>query len=183
MILVEHLVRRGKLFETQPRYDENQLRTFPLIPRQGLISNARSRSCGQRCQTLRSNRETPTELFVSCPCSEECHSAAWVGLFPYYVPGGMLTAALDRGQNVWLCVWSKTARSVNFDMNCRLLTGRRLQNTEFKQIFFRRGLTRASFHSPQNWPDERERLIMRVIEDKRTSRHLTTNGVGIGSNA
>ena len=79
------------------------------------------------------------------------------------------------------CVWSKTARSVNFETYCKLDTGLKLVNSESTPDFLSRGETNALFQQSGNSPDVREQLIMRVMTGSRTSRQETTSDVGAGS--
>ena len=81
----------------------------------------------------------------------------------------------------WSCVWANTARSVSFEANDKLLTGRRLENNASAPVFFNLGLTSASFQSSGKVPHCRERLIILMITGRGASRHSTTKGVGIGS--
>ena len=74
-----------------------------------------------------------------------------------------------------LAIWSKTARSVSFDIKCKLPTGRRLFIcVGSKPGFLRIGITRASFHSSEKWPLDSERFIIREITGNSTSRQPTT---------
>ena len=74
------------------------------------------------------------------------------------------------------CLWSKTARSVNFEPYCKLDTGLKLVNSESLPDFLSRGETNASFQQPGNSPDVREQLIMRVMTEveHRDRRPQTT---------
>ena len=56
------------------------------------------------------------------------------------------------------CVWSKTARSVNFETYCKLDTGLKLVNSESTPDFLSRGETNASFQQSGNSPDVREQF-------------------------
>ena len=79
------------------------------------------------------------------------------------------------------CVWSKTARSVNFETYCKLDTGLKLVNSESTPDFLSRGETNASFQQSGNSSDVREQLIMCVMTGSRTSSQETTSDVGAGS--
>ena len=79
------------------------------------------------------------------------------------------------------CVWSKTARSVNFETYCKLDTGLKLVNSGSTPDFFSRGETNASSQQSGNSPDVREQLIFRVMTGSRTSRQQTPSDVGAGS--
>ena len=84
---------------------------------------------------------------------------------------------------MWVCSWSKTACSVNFEINCKLLMGLRLENSDVRLGFFRMGVTIVSFQLEGKWPWRREELTIVVMTGRRTSRHEMTSGVGIGSKA
>ena len=53
----------------------------------------------------------------------------------------------------------------------------------YKPDFFRRGFTIAVFHKSGTWALERDKLTMRVMTDKRTSKQALTSQVGIGGSA
>ena len=59
--------------------------------------------------------------------------------------------------------------------------GRRLENISSALGFFNPGLTSASFQFSGKQPDCRDRLVILVRIGRRTSKHSTTRGVGIGS--
>ena len=69
-----------------------------------------------------------------------------------------------------------------FEANGRLLMGRKLVNVASELGFFSLGLTSGCFQiSGKKLSVCRERLIILLITGRRTSRHSTTRGVGIGS--
>jgi dihydrodipicolinate reductase len=59
--------------------------------------------------------------------------------------------------------------------------GRRLENISSALGFFNPGLTSASFQFSGKQPDCRDKFVILVRIGRRTSKHLTTRGVGIGS--
>ena len=61
--------------------------------------------------------------------------------------------------------------------------GLRLENSDVRLGFFRMGVTIVSFQLEGKWPWRREELTIVVMTERRTSRHETTSGVGIGSKA
>ena len=80
----------------------------------------------------------------------------------------------------YACVWSKTARSVNFETYCKLDTGLKLVNSESTPDLLGREETNASFQQSGNSPDVKKQTIMRVMTESRTSRQDTTSDVGAG---
>jgi hypothetical protein len=58
---------------------------------------------------------------------------------------------------------------------------RRLENISSAHGFFNSGLTSASFQFSGKQPDCRDKFVILVRKGRRTSKHLTTRGVGIGS--
>ena len=77
-------------------------------------------------------------------------------------------------------LWRNTALSVTLVMKEKLLTGQYFLKTLWRP-FLRIGPTKASFHAEGKWPLSSEILTILVRTGKRTSMHLTTRGVGIGS--
>ena len=58
-----------------------------------------------------------------------------------------------------------------------------MEKSDVRLGFFRIGVTIASFQLGGKWPWRREELTIVVITGRRTSRHETTSGVGIGTKA
>ena len=73
-------------------------------------------------------------------------SVLWNGLYAHWSDG--------RGRTlfIWSLNWFTDAFSVSLRVNGKLLTGLKLGKTSSMPSFFRRGLTRAFFHSSGKYP-------------------------------
>ena len=74
-----------------------------------------------------------------------------------------------------VCFLSETARSVNLEINVRLLIGRRLEKGGSKlELFFTPGRTLACFQLSENKPESNDKFINLVMTGHKTSRHSMT---------
>ena len=84
-------------------------------------------------------------------------------------------------KSLWHFLIKGNARSVNLEMYCRLLMGRKFLKSESRPGNLSKGVTSPSFQSQGKCPILMEPLIKHVITGRSSSNHDTTSEVGTGS--